>query len=151
MIDIIEGDLLQSNANLILHQVNCQGKMNSGVAKQIRNKYPVVYEDYMRHYESTKDLLGKISISKIGEDRYVVNMFSQDKYGYDGQRYTSYEAIYTCLEKVAKLAENKGFTVALPYKIGSDRGGANWNIIYTMVNELFNKEQIKIYKFKGDN
>lgn len=151
MIEIIEGDLLQSDANLILHQVNCQGKMNSGIAKQIRNRYPQVYEDYMRHYNSKVELFGKISTTEINNNQYIVNMFSQFNYGYDGQRYTNYEAIYTCLEKVSKLANERGYTVAIPYKIGSDRGGANWNIIYTMINELFNKEQIKIYKYKGDN
>ena len=36
MIKIIDGDLLNSEADIICHQVNCQGKMNSGVAKQIR-------------------------------------------------------------------------------------------------------------------
>ena len=31
----------------IVHQVNCQGKMGSGVAKRIKDEYPVVYKNYM--------------------------------------------------------------------------------------------------------
>lgn len=34
----LDGDLLTSTAECILHQVNCAGKMNSGVAKAIRKK-----------------------------------------------------------------------------------------------------------------
>ena len=45
--NIIDGNLLDSDATVICHQVNCQGKMNSGVAKAIRNKYPRVYEEYV--------------------------------------------------------------------------------------------------------
>ena len=36
---LINGDLLNANTDFICHQVNCQGKMNSGVAKAIRNKW----------------------------------------------------------------------------------------------------------------
>lgn len=40
MIKHIKGDIFQSGADVILHQVNCQGVMGSGVAKQVREKYP---------------------------------------------------------------------------------------------------------------
>ena len=40
MIKIIDGDLLKSGADIICHQVNCSNAMNSGVAKQIREKAP---------------------------------------------------------------------------------------------------------------
>ena len=37
---------------IIVHGVNCQGKMNSGVAKAIREAFPVVYEEYMKLYNN---------------------------------------------------------------------------------------------------
>lgn len=43
MLKHIKGDIFKSNADAILHQVNCQGVMNSGVAKQVREKYPIVF------------------------------------------------------------------------------------------------------------
>ena len=41
-----KGNLLESDCDYICQQVNCQGKMNSGIAKQIREKWPVVYQNY---------------------------------------------------------------------------------------------------------
>ena len=41
------GNLLDAPQKVIAHQVNCQGKMGSGVAKVIRDKYPKVYETYL--------------------------------------------------------------------------------------------------------
>lgn len=41
------GNLLNAPQKVIAHQVNCQGKMGSGVAKVIRDKYPKVYETYL--------------------------------------------------------------------------------------------------------
>jgi hypothetical protein len=42
MVKIVKGDLLKSDCQYIAHGVNCQGVMNSGIAKQIRDKYPEV-------------------------------------------------------------------------------------------------------------
>ena len=36
MIKIINGDLFDTDANIICHQVNCKGKMGSGVALQVK-------------------------------------------------------------------------------------------------------------------
>lgn len=46
MLKHIKGDIFESGAQVILHQVNCQGVMGSGVAKQVREKYPIVFEYY---------------------------------------------------------------------------------------------------------
>ena len=35
--------------------------------------------------------------------------------------------------------------IALPYKIGSDRGGgADWNVIYSMIESVFAKTNIMV-------
>ena len=44
----LDGNLLDSNADIIIHQVNCQGAMNSGVAKAIREKWPIVFDKYSK-------------------------------------------------------------------------------------------------------
>ena len=46
MVQVIEGNLFDSHAHIIAHQVNCQGAMNSGVAKQVRERFPHVFEMY---------------------------------------------------------------------------------------------------------
>lgn len=151
MIEIIQGDLLESSENLILHQVNCQGKMNSGIALLIKEKHPKAFEDYISKYNSeifTINLLGEIYVSPVSNEQHIVHMFSQFNYGYDGKRYTDYEAIYKCLERVSSIAKTKGLSVALPYNMGCDRGGANWNIVRAMIDELFKDIKVKIYKLK---
>ena len=52
MVSHINGDLLkvqkELNLDVICHQVNCQGVMGSGIAKQIRDTYPIVYDNYKK-------------------------------------------------------------------------------------------------------
>lgn len=131
-ITFVEQDLTTSDADYICHQVNCCGKMNSGVAKAIREKWPVVFNTYFDTYLSTPDLLGTILSVKIPKEQTVINMFAQLNYGYDDKRYTSYDAFWSCLGHIRESVP-KGSKIAFPYKIGSDRGGANWEVIYTMI------------------
>lgn len=148
-IKFIEGDLLDSTTDIICHQVNGQGVFNSGVAKCIRDKYPSVYSSYKQYckmldiYEKPK--LGLIHISNIGDNRFVCNLFGQDKYGYDGKRYTSYDAVYDGLENLKNhMLINNLTSVSFPYQMSSFRGGARWEIIYCMICEVFKDTNIKI-------
>ena len=75
-----------ADVDVICHQVNCQGKMASGIAKTIREKYPEVYQEYMRLCDSVdhEALLGQIqSVALHAEDKdlIVINMFAQYNYG----------------------------------------------------------------------
>lgn len=143
-ITFVKQDLTISDAQYICHQVNCCGKMNSGVAKAIREKWPVVYTTYKevfkiyikKYNKLTNELLGSILTVDIADHKpvapMVINMFAQESYGYDGKRYTSYDAFWSCLGHIRESIP-KGSKIAFPYKIGSDRGGANWDVIYTMI------------------
>lgn len=148
----IDGNLLDSQAQVILHQVNCQGAMNSGVAKAIREKWSIVFDKYanackdniMKGYP-TSNLMGKILPVEVEPGRFVVNAFAQDHYGYDGKRYASYDSLMSCLEKTAKYCTDKGLTnVALPFHMSSDRGGANWDVVWAMVKAAFKDTNVNL-------
>ena len=161
MINIIDGNLLDSNCDYICHQVNCMGKMNSGVAKAIREKWPVVFKEYQKAYNFAEDcftnnklcqtsvadyLLGKSQFVNINDNQQVVNMFAQNGYGYDGKRYTSYDAFWSCLGEIKNKAP-KGSQIAFPYNIGCCRGGANWEVICSMIVAVLS-EDYYIYFYK---
>ena len=147
------GDLLESDCDYICHQVNCQGKMNSGIAKSIREKWPIVCREYLMKYFNSlpKLLLGDIQLVNIntpGADeraQFVINMFSQEHYGYDGRRYTSYDAFWNCLHLIKQTIPKKS-KIGFPGFIGCTRGGANWNVIYEMISEVLGEDyEVYIY------
>lgn len=143
-IKFIEGNLLDSQADVICHQVNCQGKMNSGVAKAIREKYPFVFNKYVEDIKNGKGL-GNIGLVPIPNDKYICNIFGQNDFGYDGKRYTSYDAIWDALSRLKKWTEfSKVNSIAFPYKMSSDRGGANWEVIYCMICQIFKSTNINV-------
>lgn len=152
---LIEGNLLDAEVEFICHQVNCQGKMASGVAKAIRNKYPEVYRYYRFMYEEVtgrgQSLLGQAQYvpiykaDKVKKPYYCINMFAQDNYGYDGKQYTSLDAFRNCLRQINMWAKDKD--VAFPWMIACVRGGANWNEVLPMILEtLTDVKEIYFYK-----
>lgn len=147
------GNLLDAQTDVIAHQVNCQGVMGSGVAKQIREKWANVYTAYKAEYDLftdlNKSLLGNCQLVQVNDHQYVANLFGQDKYGYGGKRYTSYDGIYDALVSLASQMENNNMnSVAFPYHMSSDRGGADWIIISTMITSVFKHTNIQIEIWK---
>lgn len=166
MIYFHKGDLLKTNYQYICHQVNCQGKMNSGVAKAIREKWPVVFEKYQEWYNewcriarddyggceeglSGSDLmLGHGLVVPVAQNQWVINIAAQNDYGYDGRRYTSYDAFWSCLEKI-KDTIPKGSEIAFPDHIGCCRGGANWLVISAMIDAVLGEDyEVHIYRLE---
>ena len=163
----VQGNLLDTDCYFICHQVNCQGKMNSGIAKSIKEKWPVVYEKYREwyigyeawanahqndnyQYEPADVMLGSIQVvpvKKVGQ--CVINMAAQNGFGYDGKRYTSYDAFWSCLGKIKGMVP-KGTSIGFPKNIGCCRGGANWEVIRTMISEVLADDyEVYIYEYNG--
>lgn len=154
-IHFITGNLLDAPIDYICHQVNCQGRMGSGIAGQIKERWPIVYKSYMAKYFNMLPelLLGDIQIVALWKDYYktdfhqsVINMFAQQYYGYDGKRYTSYDAFWNCLYLIRQTVP-KGSKIGFPDHIGCGLGGANWEVIKTMIEEVLAKD-FKVYIYK---
>ena len=137
MIKHIKCDIFKSGADVICHQVNCQGVMGSGIAKQVREKYPNNYKGYCAMCKEFKpsELLGEVFCGKTSDKFIIANLFAQENFGYDGKCYTDYESLRKCLQNVANGFENQ--TIAIPYLMGCHRGGGDWNIVYQMIEEIF--------------
>lgn len=145
MVKVIGGNLLDAKEDYICHQVNCQGRMASGVAKAIRAKWPEVYPMYLSHIDMTIGTpLGTICPVETKDGKTIINMFAQSNYGYDGKRYTSYDMFYRCLTHIAELVP-KDKSIAFPYGIGCGLGGGNWNIIYGMIEEVLGEWDVSVY------
>lgn len=139
MIEYIKGDLLLTDCKVIVHGCNAQGVMGSGVALQIRNKYPKAYDSYRELIAQVPEesLLGCTDISEQDDGKTVINAITQLNYGNRKVRYVSYDAIDECFEDIAAWCELNSITeIAMP-KIGAGLGGGNWEIIKTIIEQAF--------------
>lgn len=133
MIKYVEGDLLASDIKVIAHGCNCLGAMGSGIAKQIRAKWPNVYEVYNLKYRVMGLELGTILPVQTLDNRIIVNCMTQQFCGNDGALYVDYDAIANCISAINNNVDSWEVTeVGFP-KIGAGLAGGDWNIIESII------------------
>ena len=146
MVTIIRGDLLEAKAPFICQQVNCQGAMGSGLAKQIADKWPDVKNEYIRmcnKLHKDTNLLGKVQFVKLTDKLpTVVNVFGQYDYGHFGP-YTDYVALRKAFREINRKCRGK--TVAFPYGFGCGLDGGDWIDVEQLIVKNLPDCDVQIY------
>ena len=145
MITIIHKDLFESDANILIHQVNTEGVMGAGIARTVKAKYPKVFEKYHKVCKSysVDDLLGKVQLLDTGDGRKICNLFAESlNRKIEGNRRTNYDAFRRAfLSLLDKVAPNT--KLAMPYLIGCGLGGGDWKVIYYIIEKCLEQHKDK--------
>lgn len=146
MVKLVNGDLLDAKETYIAHQVNCYGMMGKGVALQIKNRYPDIfrrYQDYCNEHK-VKNLIGRLLLIPTDDGKVICNLFGQERFGY-GKQYTDIAALSKAMNSLAKIVPTNE-PIAMPYMIGCGNGGADWNIVHQLIQDIFKKHTVVLYK-----
>lgn len=148
MIKYINGNLFDSNAEIICHQANCQGVMGAGVALELKQRYPKVFESYRKDYICGRLEPGYVNFTKNNRDQIVASMCGQDTCCGYSKVLTNYDALQECLSKVVKFAKSLDIsaTIALPYMMSCGLAGGDWNIVSKMVEDTFEVFNVEVWK-----
>ena len=128
--------VLQGKCQCIMHVCNNMGVMGSGVAREIRDRIPEAYKAYRDYYDYWSDVEGKIPLGKISFCDEVINLHAQDGYG-KSKRHLDYEGLYKSLACAREIMIGKVDHIAVPFRMGSDRAGGDWNVVTAMLNSVF--------------
>lgn len=155
MISIVKGgNLVEATQMIIAHQVNCMNAMGSGVAKAIREKYPLHYIDFMNDVRTSKlgsyvmtDLTDKNRTYNEHTDRIIFGLYGQYDCGTD-KIHTDYKALLNAMQDMFVWCNLNGYSeVAMPYMIGSGLAGGDWNLIYEMIEILSKIFKVDVYLY----
>lgn len=126
---IIYGNILSEKRGIIVHGVNSRGVMGAGVALAVKQNYPQAFNDYQKRcYMSSNinTLLGEIVTTRVSENLFIVNAFTQINYGvYHAWTQDNYNAVKSCFFKVNVIAKHFNLPVFFPM-IGSGYGKGDW-------------------------
>lgn len=146
MIIIKNENLLNAKEDILVHQVNIDGIMGSGVAKQIAEKYPIAKKSYVEFCDEHNfvygNLRGKVCIV-LDNGKYIANIFSQDR-NFD----TDYEAMEMALKSVRELVDEYDLTVAMPFKIGCGIAHGEWELVLETIKKVFKGSKVVLYKLE---
>jgi O-acetyl-ADP-ribose deacetylase (regulator of RNase III) len=137
-IQFVSGDLFvnRHKAQALAHGCNCQGSMGAGIARNFKDRYPEMFQEYRRRCKATPRQfnLGDAWLWKADDQPSVFNLGTQE--GYWHAR-ASYEAIETALSAMRKQADEEKITaIAIP-RIGVGYGGLSWKKVRAIVEKVF--------------
>lgn len=163
MIRYYTGNLFDSNADIICHQVNCQGAFGYGIAGQIKKLFPEVEKTYKRitkqwierEHGDTSKLLGRVCAQPVEKDGrwfLIGNLYGQNDYGRKKSVYTDYAALEKAMGEIRAFLEARGKkeTAAFPWGIGCGSAGGDWEIVEDMIRRVFDgyDGEIQIWKLE---
>ena len=136
---------------LICHICNDIGGWGRGFVVELSRRWPEPEARYREWYKnrSTNDFeLGAIQLVEVGQEISVANMVAQH-----GIKSTEagppirYEAVESCLRKVAVHAAEHDFSVHMP-RIGAGLAGGDWQRIESIIlDQLAAKVSVTVYDF----
>lgn len=162
----VKGNLLdlaeQGEFDIIVQGCNCQNTMGSGLAKQIKERYPKAYLADQVTQKGDASKVGCFTQAHVNgtamipiapgvrrvtpgarglKQRHysftIVNAYTQVNYG-SGQQYVDYSAIARVFKQIKLLYDlntQVSIKVGIP-KIGAERGGGDWSIIEQIIDEI---------------
>jgi O-acetyl-ADP-ribose deacetylase (regulator of RNase III) len=151
--------LINGDADTLMHCCNCQNTFGGGIAKEIRERVPEAYKADSEAFSETEQgmiLLGGYSESGSilyqTDEHSVINLYGQNHFGIH-KRQVNYAALFSaitsCLTAYGLRKElksvSKNAKIAIPYKMGCDRAGGDWDYVSTFIEdieEIFNVDFI---------
>lgn len=147
MIKYVDGDLLRDadQFDVIGHCCNCFCTMGSGIAPQIKDKFPEAFEVDCKTTKGDITKLGTISFTE-NTSPIVVNLYGQ--YDYTGRRRNEMDLDYQALKSALQLMKDKytGKRFGLP-KLGAGLAGGDWTVIERIIQEVFAGEYVTIVNY----
>lgn len=141
-----QGDLLAlaeaGKFDIIVHGCNCQNTMGSGIAKEIRARYPEAYAVDTEYHKALAfdygepfvfEKLGNYTECRPDEKFTIVNAYTQVNYLPRGIDHFEYDSFKMILRKLAVRFPDSRF--GFPY-IGMGLAGGDSDRIFDMLEEF---------------
>lgn len=146
-----EGSVFDAETEVIAHQVNCMGVMGAGLAKQVKDRYPEVFQTYKKYCNKSnllenenmlemyrrKNVLGTCLLVKTSDGKYIANCFGQYNYGRKFI-FTEDKAFESSVKSmITQMKKLNLSSVAIPYKMGAGLANGSWFTNYMIIKESF--------------
>lgn len=152
----VKGNLLdlaeEGKFDVIVHGCNCLNTMGSGIARQIRDRYPKAYLIDQASPKGNENKLGNFTQAHIdGYRRYsphqrgfrpysftIINAYTQ--FGFNPRNvvntdYEALESVFWQIKLLYDLNPQAPCRIGIPM-IGAGLGGGDWKVIETIIDSI---------------
>lgn len=147
-----KGNLLdlaeQGEFDFVVHGCNCQNIMGGGIAKEIRERFPLAYEadtKATQQWQRPVAKLGNVSWYAHKNEHnkevfVIINAYTQVETSKQGEDVFEYDSFAVILQKLVDIGE--GMRFGLPY-IGMGLAGGDKDRIMAMIESFAEKVTAK--------
>lgn len=140
MIREVSGDILRSKAPVIVHGVAPNDPFHSGLALQLRERYPAMYKDFRHYCQTSHPKPGEIwawaGVGEHGPVQIVALMTQEGGYEHGAKPgRASLSHVGHALKALHKWIESTSPTsVAMP-KLATGVGGLDWKDVAPLIKQ----------------
>ncbi len=149
MIHKVEGDILLSKAQVIVHGVGVNDPMDKGLALKLSNKYPSLQKDFNRWCHQHNTLPGEAWLWLGQDNTRIVNLITHENrenndHHYDKATLSNIRHALTALVKIVTF--EKLTSMALP-RIGTGFGDLDWDDVWPIMENILGGLDIPVYVY----
>lgn len=149
MIVEVEGDILLSKAEVIVHGIAANDPMSEGLAKSLHERLPTMHKDFHHWCRQTHPKPGAAWSWSASDGVRIVNLITQEGgYGHGGRPgKASLKNLSRALRALKKMAVKEGFaSIALP-RLGTGVGGLDWSEVRPFIHQQLAELNIPVYVY----
>jgi O-acetyl-ADP-ribose deacetylase (regulator of RNase III) len=151
MIQFIEGNLLESNAEALVNTVNTVGVMGKGIALQFKTQYPNNYKLYTKACKIKEVQVGRLFLTEdsslLGGRKIIINFPTKT----DWRKPSEYSYIESGLKELARIIKERGIkSVAVP-PLGAGNGGLNWDVVKGIIEKYLTDLDCDVQIYEPSN
>jgi len=138
MIELVNGDILDAEADALVNTVNCIGVMGKGIALQFKRAFPRNYEAYRRACKAGDVRLGEMFIISTGEllpPRYIINFPTKGHWKSKSRSADIRAGLESLVDEVQRLGIA---SIAVP-PLGCGNGGLDWEEVRPLIEAAFRR------------
>lgn len=142
-----KGDIFESEAQVIVNTVNCQGVMGKGLALAFKERYPAMFAVYKEECKTGKLRIGRPSLYKDSTP-WILNFPTKDKWKANSRL----EYLDKGLKYFVTNCKRAGIkSIAFP-KLGAQNGKLEWDEVGPLMAKYLSTLNIEVYIYiaEGD-
>jgi O-acetyl-ADP-ribose deacetylase (regulator of RNase III)/uncharacterized protein YwgA len=125
MVKVIVGDLFASKAQTLVNTVNCVGVMGKGIALEFKNRFPEMYDDYLKRCTAREVRLGRPYLYRNLVAPWILNFPTKDHW----RSVSRLEDIISGLRYLESHYQDWGITSLAVPPLGCGQGQLEWKVV----------------------
>lgn len=124
-VKVLIGDLFESKMQTWVNTINTVGVMGKGIALGFKNRFPEMYEDYVKRCDAKQVRLGEPYLYRRLTEPWILNFPTKDHW----RSVTRVDDIIRGLENLAENYSEWGITSLAVPPLGCGEGRLEWRVV----------------------